>query len=168
VLRCSKNTTKADDIWGKSLPPVWVRPTSAPCGGPTRITALARRFSKGWRRGADGTIRHRFPTTSTSPPAMSQPARTATSAALSSTAVSGVAGLMLGQIVLALALHHGRSVEGLGYALVFLLAGGASVACFLSHRHQQRRPRNEPAPLRLWVGALALGVFASMAAVGSF
>lgn len=94
--------------------------------------------------------------------------RTAASAALSSTAVSGAAGLMLGQIVLALALHHGRSVEGLGYALVFLLAGGASVACFLAHRHQQRRPRSEPAPLRLWVGALALGVFASMVVAGSF
>ncbi|ANH67534.1 hypothetical protein ABE85_08065 [Mitsuaria sp. 7] len=75
---------------------------------------------------------------------------------------------MLGQIVLALALHHGRSVEGLGYALVFLLAGGASVACLLAHRHQQRRPRNEPAPLRLWVAALALGVFASLVAAGSF
>ncbi len=99
---------------------------------------------------------------------MSQPSRTATSAALSSTAVSGLAGLMLGQIVLALALHHGRSVEGLGYALVFLLAGGASVSFFLAHRHQQRRPRDEPAPLRLWVGALALGAFASMAAIGSF
>ena len=99
---------------------------------------------------------------------MSQPSRTATSAVLSSTAVSGLAGLMLGQIVLALAVHHGRSVEGLVYALVFLLAGCASVALFLAHRHQQRRPRDEPAPLRLWVGALALGAFASMAAIGSF
>ncbi|WP_431286423.1 hypothetical protein [Roseateles chitinivorans] len=99
---------------------------------------------------------------------MSQPRRTAASAALSSTAASGVAGLMLGQIVLALALHHGRTVEGLGYALVFLVAGGASVACFLAHRHQQHRPRDEPAPWRLWVGALALGAFASMAAIGSF
>ncbi|MFX1682824.1 hypothetical protein PV762_26720 [Mitsuaria sp. CC2] len=97
-----------------------------------------------------------------------QPTRSAASAALSATAVSGVAGLMLGQIVLALALHHGRSVEGLGYALVFLLAGGAAVACLLTHRHQQRRPRDEPAPWRLWVGALALGAFASMAAIGSF
>lgn len=98
---------------------------------------------------------------------MNKPARTAASAALSSTAVSGVAGLMLGQIVLALAVHHGRSVEGLGFALVFLLAGGASVACFLAHRHQQRRPREEPAPMRAWLIALALGVMASIAVIGA-
>lgn len=88
----------------------------------------------------------------------------ATSAALQSTAVSGVAGLMLGQIVLALAAHHARSVEGLGFALVFLVAGGASVACFLMHRHQQRRPREEAAPLRAWLVALALGVLGSIVA----
>ena len=98
---------------------------------------------------------------------MSQPARSAASAALTSTAASGVAGLMLGQIVLALALHHNRSVEGLGFAIVFLLAGGAAVACFLTHRHQQRRPRQEPAPLRLWLIALAGGVLASMLVIGA-
>ncbi|WP_423600420.1 hypothetical protein [Roseateles sp. MS654] len=98
---------------------------------------------------------------------MTQPVRSAASAALTSTAASGAAGLMLGQIVLALALHHGRSVEGLGFALVFLVAGGASVACFLMHRHQQRRPRQEPAPLRLWLAALALGVLASLYAAGA-
>jgi len=98
---------------------------------------------------------------------MSRPARSAASAALSSTAACGLAGLMLGQIVLALAMHHGRSVEGLGFALVFLLAGGASVACFLAHRHQQRRPRDEPAPMRLWLAALAVGVLASMWVAGS-
>ncbi|WP_067064601.1 hypothetical protein [Roseateles chitosanitabidus] len=98
---------------------------------------------------------------------MSKPVRTAASAALSSTAISGVAGLMLGQIVLALAVHHGRTIEGLGYALVFLLAGGASVACFLAHRHQQRRPREEPAPMRAWLVALALGVVASIALIGA-
>lgn len=84
----------------------------------------------------------------------------------SSTAVSGMAGLMLGQIVLALALHHERSVEGLGFAVVFLLAGGASVACLLAHRHQAQRPRDEPAPLRTWVVTLALGVLASIVAAG--
>lgn len=103
---------------------------------------------------------------------MSQSPRPAPSAgiaaALPSTAASGAAGLMLGQIVLALAMHHGRSVEGLGFALVFLLAGAASVTCLLAHRHQQRRPRSEPAPMRLWVGALALGVLASICAFGSF
>ncbi|MDH0865758.1 hypothetical protein [Mitsuaria sp. GD03876] len=98
---------------------------------------------------------------------MSPSPRSAAASALSSTAASGVAGLMLGQIVLALAAHHGRSVEGLGFALVFLLAGGASVTCFLAHRHQQRRPRNEPAPMRLWLAALALGVLASIYAVGA-
>lgn len=98
---------------------------------------------------------------------MTQPARSAASAALSSTAASGLAGLMLGQGVLALALHHGRSVEGLGFALVFLMAGGAAVACFLAHLHQQRRPRAEPAPLRLWLVALALGVLASITVAGT-
>lgn len=98
---------------------------------------------------------------------MTQPVRSAASSALTSAAASGAAGLMLGQIVLALALHHERSVEGLGFALVFLLAGAASVACFLSHRHQQRRPRTEPAPLRLWLAMLALGVLASIYAAGS-
>lgn len=92
----------------------------------------------------------------------------ATASALSSTAASGVAGLMLGQVVLALALHHGRSVEGLGFALVFLVAGGAAVACFLGHRHQQRRPRTEPAPMQLWVAALAAGVLLSMGLAGGF
>jgi hypothetical protein len=92
----------------------------------------------------------------------------ATSAALSSTAASGIAGLMLGQVVLALAIHHGRTVEGLGFALVFLLAGAASVACFLGHRHQQRRPRTEPAPMQLWLAALAGGVLLSMWQAGAF
>ncbi|WAC71354.1 hypothetical protein OU995_17385 [Roseateles sp. SL47] len=91
---------------------------------------------------------------------MSKPS--SASAVLSSTAVSGLAGLMLGQVVLALALHHGRSVEGLGVALVFLLAGAASVACFLGHRHQQQRPRTEPAPMRVWIAALGAGVLLSM------
>ncbi len=97
---------------------------------------------------------------------MPQAPRSAAAASLSSAAVSGVAGLMLGQIVLAMALHHGRSVEGLGFALVFLVAGGASVACLLAHRHQQRRPRDEPAPIRLWLTALAVGVLASIYAAG--
>ncbi|SEL66062.1 hypothetical protein SAMN05216359_11346 [Roseateles sp. YR242] len=85
-----------------------------------------------------------------------------TSAALSSTAICGVAGLMLGQVVLALSIHHGRSVEGLGFALVFLLAGAGAVACFLGHRHQQNRPKDEPAPLRIWIATLAVGVMLSM------
>ncbi len=89
------------------------------------------------------------------------------SAALSSTALSGMAGLMLGQVVLALAMHHGRSVEGLGFAVVFLVAGAASVACWLTHRHQTRRPRDEPAPVSIWLLALALGVMASMWVAGS-
>ncbi|UXH80571.1 hypothetical protein [Roseateles amylovorans] len=88
-------------------------------------------------------------------------------ASLSSTALSGVAGLMLGQVVLALALHHGRSIEGLGFAVVFLLAGAASVACFLTHRHQAQRPRDEPAPVSVWLIALALGVIASLWIAGS-
>ncbi len=92
----------------------------------------------------------------------------ATMSALSSTAASGVAGLMLGQVVLAMAIHHGRSVEGLGFALVFLVAGAAAVACFLGHRHQQRRPRTEPAPMRLWIAALAAGVLLSMGQAGVF
>ena len=98
---------------------------------------------------------------------MPQSPRSAASSALSSTAASGIAGLMLGQVVLALAMHHGRSVEGQGFALVFLLAGGAAVACFLAHRHQQRRPKTEPAPLRLWIAALAAAVLASIYATGS-
>ncbi|WP_141100695.1 hypothetical protein [Roseateles aquatilis] len=93
---------------------------------------------------------------------MTKPARAAVSTTLSSTATSGLAGLMLGQGVLALAVHHGRSVEGLGFALVFLLAGAASVACFLLHRHRQHRPRDEPAPMRAWLVALALGVLGSI------
>jgi|GEM_PF-1396801 len=91
----------------------------------------------------------------------------ASTAMLSSTATCGLAGLMLGQVVLALAIHHGRTVEGLGFALVFLMAGGASVACFLGHRHQQKRPKTEPAPLRLWIAALAVGVMMSMWQAGA-
>lgn len=98
---------------------------------------------------------------------MHKPTRTAASAALSSTAISGVAGLMLGQVVLALAIHHGRSVEGLGFALVFLLAGAGAVACLLAHRHQQRRPREEPAPIRAWLIAIALGAVASISLIGA-
>lgn len=104
----------------------------------------------------------------TGAPIMSKTPSGVPSVFLSSTALSGVAGLMLGQVVLALALHHERSVEGLGFAMVFLLAGGAAVACFLGHRHQARHPRGVPAPMKLWVGALAVGVLASIYAAGRF
>lgn len=94
--------------------------------------------------------------------------KTTATASLSSTATCGLAGLMLGQIVLALAVHHERTVEGLGFALVFLLAGGASVACALAHRHQQRHPRGARAPMGTWLVALAAGVLASLQFAGGF
>lgn len=73
-----------------------------------------------------------------------------------------LAGLGLGQVVLAIAAHHAHSLIGFGYALLFVLSGGASVALYLKHLHLERRPRGEAAPMNAWLLMLGVGVLSSL------
>lgn len=71
-------------------------------------------------------------------------------------------GLMLGQIVLGLARQHDGALVGLVCALVFVLAGGASVLSLLQHLHTAQQPRGKRAPTRAWLLALGAGLMGSM------
>lgn len=71
-------------------------------------------------------------------------------------------GLLLGRAVLAIAARHGGSTLGLVLALVFVLSSGASTTLVLAHRHAERRPRTEPAPLRAWLLAQGAGLLAAV------
>lgn len=75
---------------------------------------------------------------------------------------AGIAGLLLGRIVMGLCARHEGSVGGLLVALVFLVSGAASVTLFLHHLHQQRRGREVPAPTQTWLVTLAAGVLAAV------
>ncbi len=88
-------------------------------------------------------------------PALPQPSPRAMLAA-------GLAGLLLGRIVMGLSVRHEGSAGGLLVALVFLVAGAASVTLFLHHFHQQRRGPDVPAPTQTWLMTLAAGVLAAI------
>lgn len=75
---------------------------------------------------------------------------------------AGLAGLLLGRIVMGLSVRHEGSTGGLLVALVFLVAGAASVTLFLHHFHQQRRGADVPAPTQSWLMSLAAGVLAGI------
>lgn len=75
---------------------------------------------------------------------------------------AGLAGLLLGRIVMGLSVRHEGSAGGLLVALVFLVAGTASVTLFLHHFHQQRRGPDTPAPTQAWLMTLAAGVLAAI------
>lgn len=72
-----------------------------------------------------------------------------------------VGGLM-GQMVMGISAHHDGSIVGLALALVFVLSGGASMALFLNHRHVERRPRTEPAPIQQWLLTLSAAMMVSI------
>ena len=69
---------------------------------------------------------------------------------------------LLGRIVMGLSVRHEGSAGGLLVALVFLVAGTASVTLFLHHFHQQRRGPDAPAPTQAWLMTLAAGVLAAI------
>lgn len=75
---------------------------------------------------------------------------------------AGLAGLLLGRIVMGLSVRHEGSAGGLLVALVFLVAGAASVTLFLHHFHQQRQGADVPAPTQTWLMTLAAGVLAAI------
>lgn len=75
---------------------------------------------------------------------------------------AGLAGLLLGRIVMGLSVRHEGSAGGLLVALVFLVSGAASVTLFLNHLHQQRRGPDVPAPTQAWLLTLAAGVLAAI------
>ena len=75
---------------------------------------------------------------------------------------AGMAGLLLGRMVMGLSARHEGSAGGLLVALVFLVAGAASVTLFLNHFHLQRRGPDAPAPTQTWLMTLAAGVLAAI------
>lgn len=75
---------------------------------------------------------------------------------------AGIAGLLLGRIVMGLSVRHEGSAGGLLVALVCLVSGAASVTLFLHHLHQQRRGPDVPAPTVTWLMTLAAGVLAAI------
>jgi hypothetical protein len=71
-------------------------------------------------------------------------------------------GLLMGQIVMGISAFHNGSIVGLTLALVFVLAGGASLALFLSHLHVERHARTVPAPVQAWLLTLGSAFIASI------
>lgn len=70
-------------------------------------------------------------------------------------------GLLMGQVVMGLSVQHQGSLIGLGFALVFLFSGSASLLLWLLERHRRERV---PYPPRVyhWLVMLCGGLLASI------
>jgi len=90
------------------------------------------------------------------------PAHTLLSLSPRALMAAGIAGLLLGRIVMGLSARHEGSAGGLLVALVVLVSGAASVTLFLHHLHQERRGMDVPAPTQTWLMTLAAGVLAAI------
>lgn len=74
---------------------------------------------------------------------------------------SVVTGLLMGQVVMGLSSQHQGSLVGLGFALVFLFSGSASLVLWLLDRHRRAQsPR--PASVHGWLMMLSLGLLTSI------
>ena len=93
---------------------------------------------------------------------MSKPALPAVTRVPNQLLACAASGLLLGQVVLGLATQHDGALVGLVCALIFVLAGGASVLLVLRHLHTEQQPGGTPAPTRAWLLALGAGVLASI------
>jgi len=76
--------------------------------------------------------------------------------------ICAVVGGLMGQLVMGISVRHDGSILGLAIALVFVLSGGASLTLFLNHRHVERRPRTEPAPIQRWLLTLGAAMIVSI------
>lgn len=74
---------------------------------------------------------------------------------------SVVVGLLMGQVVMGLSAQHQGSMVGLGFALVFLFSGSASLVLWLLERHRRAR-LDRPAQVHGWLMMLALGLLTSI------
>lgn len=74
---------------------------------------------------------------------------------------SAFAGLLMGQVVMGLSLQHQGSLVGLGFALVFLFSGSASLVLWMVERQRLQRPVRPPAVHR-WLLMLSVGLLASI------
>jgi threonine/homoserine/homoserine lactone efflux protein len=70
-------------------------------------------------------------------------------------------GLLMGQVVMGLSAQHQGSLVGLGFALVFLLSGSASLVLWLLERHRRERVQRAPTVHR-WLLMLSAGLMASI------
>lgn len=70
-------------------------------------------------------------------------------------------GLLMGQVVMGLSAQHQGSLVGLGFALVFLLSGSASLVLWLLERHRRERVQQAPRVHR-WLLMLSAGLLASI------
>lgn len=74
---------------------------------------------------------------------------------------SAFVGLLMGQVVMGLSVQHQGSLVGLGFALVFLLSGSASLVLWLLERHRRERSPRAPTVHR-WLLMLSMGLLASI------
>ena len=74
---------------------------------------------------------------------------------------SSVVGLLMGQVVMGLSAQHQGSLVGLGFALVFLFSGSASLVLWLLERHRRERVQRAPSVYR-WLMMLACGLMGSI------
>lgn len=71
-------------------------------------------------------------------------------------------GGIMGQLVLGISIHHGGSIIGLLFALVFVIAGSVSFTLFMTHRHLESRPRTERPPVHSWLLFLGIALLLSI------
>lgn len=76
-------------------------------------------------------------------------------------ATSAFAGVLMGQVIMGLSLQHQGSLVGLGFALVFLLSGSASLVLWLLDRCRLQRPVRRP-DVHRWLLMLSIGLLASI------
>ncbi len=72
------------------------------------------------------------------------------------------AGLLLGQMVLAMAERQQHGLAGFGFAATCVLAAGASLTLFLRHQHVESGRPAQSAPVRAWLLLLGLALVASI------
>jgi threonine/homoserine/homoserine lactone efflux protein len=70
-------------------------------------------------------------------------------------------GLLMGQVVMGLSAQHQGSLVGLGFALVFLLSGSASLVLWLLERHRREGVQRAPTVHR-WLLMLSAGLLVSI------
>ena len=92
------------------------------------------------------------------------PAKTAPALLSKESLVALAAGLLMGQVVSGIAVHHDGSLLGLTLALVYVLAGSASLMMFLLSWPGRPVARKSPGVLHAWLLVQGVGVLVSLQA----
>lgn len=71
-------------------------------------------------------------------------------------------GAVMGQVVLGMSARQPDAFKGGVLALIFVLAGAASLLMLMTHLHQTRWRRERPLPVKTWVLALSAGLLATI------